>query len=163
MVWDVCWFTSAWQIACPCNRNPNKTIPRSVLIYIYPILTFLLPAQTKIMIFSRFLCNCGPYKHTIKTRRNILGHTRMVFLQLLFEGRSMNSISVSITFMVISFRKQQFSAYADFSRSHAWSPARKTRSAPHPHQYAEGFFDLGRSDIHIGRTNVSPAGADEKQ
>ena len=26
-----------------------------------------------------------------------------------------------------------------------------------------GFFDLGRSDIHIGRTNVSPAGANEKQ
>ena len=49
----------------------------------------------------------------------------------------------TIDFVVILCRKQQFLAYADFLRSHAWSLARETRSGPHPHQYAEGIFDLG--------------------
>ena len=114
------------------------------------------------MIFSRFLRNCGRHKHTIKTRRSILGHTHMVYLQPLCEGRSMNGTSVSIIFMVISFRKQRFCALSELMGSHAWSPARETRSGPHPYQILKTFFDLGRSNNHIGRPNVSPAGADEK-
>ena len=65
--------------------------------------------------------------------------------------------------MVILCRKQQFRAFPELIGSHAWSPAHQSRPRPHPYQYAEGFFDLGQSDIHIGRTNVSPASADNKQ
>ena len=75
----------------------------------------------------------------------------------------MNKTSAVIDFAVILCRKQHFQVVIELMGSHAWLPDRQTRSGPHPYQYAERFFDLGRSNIHIGRTNVSPAGADEKQ
>ena len=92
--------------------------------------------RVRVTNFLRFLIAYSSRPQSRKKRLKIT-----VFRQRRREKRScgrcgyrIDLIRKTIGFVVILCRKQQFRELLEFSRSHAWSPARETRSESHPYQ-----------------------------